>query len=103
MCGRGYVQEKLPNISQLLFNISAMAESSDLKFGTELGFVRPILQLHRETKVGVAIVWGAPRYAIVHQVYLFQNAASQQNVQKREYNRSSQALKAVMTLRQYMR
>jgi len=43
------------------FNISVMAEASGFKFGTEFEFANSNLKSHEKTKVGVALVWGAPK------------------------------------------
>jgi len=46
---------ELPKIWGFLFNIYAMAEASDFKFGTQLGFAKPH---HKDTtsgKVGVVL------------------------------------------------
>ena len=37
------------------FNIFASAEASDFKFGIQFGFSRPIIKLHPDEKMGVAI------------------------------------------------
>jgi len=52
-CGHGL--EELPEIWGFPFNISATAEASDFKFGTQLGFAKPIIKSHSEEKVGVAL------------------------------------------------
>jgi len=46
---------KLPKIRGFPFNISAVAEASDFKFGTQLGLPRPIINSHAEERVGVAL------------------------------------------------
>jgi len=52
---RGTGLGNLPKILGFSFNISATAEASDFKFGTHLGLPRPIIKLHQEEKVGVAM------------------------------------------------
>jgi len=42
------VLEELPKISGFPFNIYAMAESIDFKFGTQFGWpIRPIIKSHK--------------------------------------------------------
>jgi len=38
-----------------------MTEASDFKFGSCLGLPRPVIKSQTDTKVGVALVWGAPK------------------------------------------
>jgi len=58
-CGPGLGE--LPEIWGFPFNISAMAETSDFKFGTQLGLglPKPIIKSHPEEKVGVALGYGS--------------------------------------------
>ena len=51
--GRGFQLGELPEIWDLPFNISATAENSDFKFGTQLGFAKAHQKSHPEEKVGV--------------------------------------------------
>jgi len=51
---------ELPKIWGLL-DISVMAEASDFKFGIELGFAKSNYKITSKTKVGEALVWGAPK------------------------------------------
>jgi len=46
---------ELPEIWGFPFNISATAEASDFKFGTQLGLPRPIIKSHPEEKVMVVL------------------------------------------------
>jgi len=41
------------------FNISAMAEGSDFKFGTQLGFAKARHKITPREKVGAALGWGS--------------------------------------------
>jgi len=45
---------KLPEIWGFPFNISATAEASDFKFGTQLGFAKALHKTTPRGKVGVA-------------------------------------------------
>jgi len=47
--GRGHGLGELPKILGSPFNISAMAEASDFKFGTQLGFAKAH---HKITRMG---------------------------------------------------
>jgi len=46
---------KLPKIWGFPFNISATAEASDFKFGTQLGFAKSHHKITPREKVGVAL------------------------------------------------
>jgi len=67
-CGPGL--EELSEIWGFPFNISATAEARDFKFGTQLGFSKPIIKSHAEERVGVALSRGAPQYLGVSLQYL---------------------------------
>jgi len=46
---------EIPEISGFSFNISATAEASDFKFGTQLGFAKAHHEITPKEKVGVAL------------------------------------------------
>jgi len=52
-CGPGLGD--LPKIWGFPFNISATAEASDFKFGTQLGFAKTHYEITPREKVGVAL------------------------------------------------
>jgi len=53
---------ELPEIRGFPFNISATAEASDFKFGTQLGFAKANRKITPRGKVGVPSVREAPLY-----------------------------------------
>ena len=50
---------ELPEIWGFPFIISATAEASDFKFGTQLEFGKAHHKLHPEEKVAMAVGWGS--------------------------------------------
>ena len=60
---------ELPN-SEVPINISVMAEASDFKFGTELGFAESNYKITLKDKMGVTLVWGAIRLYLLSVLFL---------------------------------
>jgi len=56
--GRGPGLGELHKILRFPFNISAIAEPSDFKFGLQLGLPRLIIKSHPKEKAGVALGYG---------------------------------------------
>ena len=67
---RGLVLGELPNIWEFPFNIYAMAESIDFKFGTQFGWPsRPIVTSYKQVDFGHGMVRSLQNYAS-HLIFL---------------------------------